>query len=213
MRKDFSPVSHSLLDNVTIRSKLFNTYAQISPLQALHGPVELLMPQHGRDIAFRTSGKNNRGCVVMLLYTASGEKSSIEIPFVHIESFAMLTSGNKPAISMILSDFAAKNLALRLGTRDKIEHIMRGYPNGLEEGSKKLVFVLQPYKDSLFVQYSGSENNHFGGINELHKRIDVWVRFIRNRDLLAKEQRQQANRSCQSHLEKRTSEDFLGQYS
>ncbi|EYC08863.1 hypothetical protein Y032_0064g3575 [Ancylostoma ceylanicum] len=61
----------------------------VLPLQALHGPVELVIPTTGRDVVFRTSGKKNRGCIVMLLYTASGEKSSIEIPFVHIEGFAV----------------------------------------------------------------------------------------------------------------------------
>ncbi|KIH56454.1 Ulp1 protease family, catalytic domain protein, partial [Ancylostoma duodenale] len=166
----------------------------VLPLQALHGPVELVIPTTGRDLVFRTSGKKNRGCIVMLLYTASGEKSSIEIPFVHIEGFAVLTNGNKPAISMHLSEFAAKNLALRLGTRDKIEHIMRSFGEGCDLALRKLVFVLQPYKDDMFVQV-GTDNPQFYGIEQLYKRIDVWVRFIRNRDQLAKEQRQ-AVRNC-----------------
>ncbi|KHJ80063.1 hypothetical protein OESDEN_20271 [Oesophagostomum dentatum] len=169
------------------------------PLQALHGPVELLMPNTGRDIVFRTSGKKNRGCIVLLLYTASGEKSSIEIPFVHIESFALLISGNKPAISMQLSDFAAKNLALRLGTRDKVLHIMRSSTDAYEKALKKLVFVLQPYKDDLFVQV-GAENPQYRGIEELESRIGTWVHFIRRRDQIAKLQRQ-GNRNCAATIQ------------
>ncbi|PIO62192.1 hypothetical protein TELCIR_16261 [Teladorsagia circumcincta] len=65
----------------------------------------------------------------------------------------VFTNREKPSVALHLSEFAAKSLALRLGTREKIEHINRSYGD---------------------------------------------VRCIRDRDLLAKEQRQAEKSSCSS---------------
>lgn len=171
-------------------------FFSFSSLQILHGPVDLKYPLRDGGVTFRTSGKRNRGFMVAQLYTTTGEKSVVEIPFVHIERVLVLSSGSKPSIAFHLSNFAARALPTRLGTQEKIEHIMRGFGESGDLAFKTLIFVLRPYKDGLFVRYGDADEPCYGGIDELCDRLDVWVRYIRSKDLLAKEQRQAVKNSC-----------------
>ncbi|KAJ1363759.1 hypothetical protein KIN20_023691 [Parelaphostrongylus tenuis] len=172
-------------------------FFSFASLQVLHGPVDLKHPPlRGGGVTFRTSGTKHRGFMVAQLYTTRGEKSIVEIPFVHIERVLVLSSGRRPSVAIILSDFAAEHLTARLGTREKIVHVMRGLRESCDLASKTLIFVLRPYKDDLFVQHGDSVQPCYGGMDELCERLDVWVRFVRNKDLIAKEQRQAVKKSC-----------------
>ncbi|KAE9415273.1 hypothetical protein Angca_008433 [Angiostrongylus cantonensis] len=171
-------------------------FFSFSSLQVLHGPVDLKHPLRGGGVTFRTSGTRNRGFMVAHLYTTTGERSVVEIPFVHIERVLMLSSGSKPSIAFHLSDFAARALPARLGTREKIEHIMGGFGESGDLAFKTLIFVLRPYKDHFFMQHGDPVEPCYGGIDELCDRLNVWVRFVRDKDLLAKEQRLAVKNSC-----------------
>ncbi|XGW11799.1 hypothetical protein V3C99_012901 [Haemonchus contortus] len=191
-------------DHMSDASNFFNFMV----LQVLHGPVDLKFPSTQNNVTFCTSGKKNRGIMKLQLYTSSGEKNIIEIPLVHVENIMIFTHPQHPSIALHLSEFAARSLAINLGTREKIEHINHGFGDASDTSIRKLLFVLRPFKDDLFVQVGSTEEPYYGGIDELCERFDSWVRCIRDKDLLAKEQRL-AEKSCCSSIVSNSSRFFV----